>query len=207
MASYRGKRAFDVAVAVPALIISLPIQLAVGAAVALKLGRPVLFRQLRPGLHGKPFELIKFRTMLPIDEERGWVDDASRMTAMGRVLRATSLDELPSLLNIVRGDMSVVGPRPLLMHYLELYTPEQARRHGVRPGLTGWAQVCGRNALCWVDKFALDVEYVDNNSFRGDLRIIAMTVACVLRAKGVTADGEPTMPEFMGAPAQTGAAA
>ena len=198
MAAYRGKRALDLGDMLPALLVSLPVQVVVGAVVALKLGRPVLFRQLRPGLHGEPFELIKFRTMLPIDVDKGQTDDASRMTPTGRILRATSLDELPSLWNIVRGDMSVVGPRPLLMQYLERYTPEQARRHEVRPGLTGLAQVSGRNALSWEEKLALDVEYVDNASLRGDLRIIAMTVACVLGGKGVTGVGEPTKSEFMG---------
>ncbi len=141
MAGYRGKRALDLAICLPALVLSLPVQALVGAAVAIKLGRPVLFRQHRPGLHGEPFELIKFRTMLPIDIGKGQTDDASRMTPMGRILRATSLDELPSLWNIVRGEMSVVGPRPLLMQYLERYTPQQARRHEVKPGLTGAAQV------------------------------------------------------------------
>ena len=164
MAAYRGKRALDLAICLPALLVSLPVQVVVGAVVALKLGRPVLFRQLRPGLQGEPFELIKFRTMLPIDFGKGQTDDASRMNPTGRILRATSLDELPSLWNIVRGDMSVVGPRPLLMQYLERYSPEQARRHDVRPGLTGLAQVSGRNALSWEQKLALDVEYVDNVS-------------------------------------------
>ena len=207
MAAYRGKRALDLAICRSCADRSLPIQVAVCAAVALKLGRPVLFRQPRPGLNGRPFELIKFRTMLPIDVNSRQMDDASRMTPMGRILRATSLDELPSLWNVVRGDMSLVGPRPLLMQYLERYTPEQARRHGVRPGLTGWAQVSGRNALSWEEKFARDVEYVDNASLRGDMHILALTFACVLGRKGVTGDGEPTMSEYMGITANRVAAA
>lgn len=159
---------------------------------------PVLFRQERPGLHGEPFEMVKFRTMLAPDPARGLVDDADRLTRLGRVLRATSLDELPSLWNIVRGDMSLVGPRPLLMRYLPRYSPEQARRHDVRPGLTGLAQVSGRNALTWERKFELDVEYVEHHTLRGDLRILLATVAKVLRRDGIAAEDSVTMPEFMG---------
>ena len=194
----RAKRLFDLAVAIPALILSLPVQVAIAAAVATKLGRPVLFRQVRPGLHGEPFELVKFRTMLPTDPAKGWIDDASRMTQFGGHLRATSLDELPSLWNVVRGDMSVVGPRPLLMQYLVRYTPEQSRRHDLKPGLTGLAQVSGRNAICWEEKIALDVDYVDNYSLRIDLKIIAATIICVLRKKGVNGLGDVTMAEFLG---------
>lgn len=156
----------------------------------------MLFRQQRPGLHGKPFELIKFRTM--IVAEAGVDRDAQRLTRIGRFLRATSLDELPQLWNVVRGDMSLVGPRPLLMQYLDRYTDEQARRHLVRPGLTGWAQVNGRNALRWEEKFALDLWYVDHRSFVLDLRILWMTILRVLGRRGVAADGSATMPEFMG---------
>lgn len=199
MSSRRAKRSFDLAVSIPAMIVSLPVQAVVALAVAKTLGRPVFFRQTRPGLHGRPFEIVKFRTMLPIDPSRGWIDDASRMTPLGRMLRATSLDELPTLWNIVRGDMSVVGPRPLLMQYLERYTPEQSRRHEMKPGLTGLAQVSGRNAISWEQKFALDVEYVDNRSFRKDLKILAATIISVLRKRGISARGQATMAEFLGA--------
>jgi lipopolysaccharide/colanic/teichoic acid biosynthesis glycosyltransferase len=158
----------------------------------------VLFRQMRPGRHGEPFELVKFRTMHRVDPERGLVDDASRLTPVGRALRATSLDELPTLWNVVRGDMALVGPRPLLMHYLERYSDEQGRRHEVRPGLTGLAQVSGRNALSWDDKLRLDVEYVKRRSFWLDLRILVATVVVVARRRGISARGQATMPEFRG---------
>jgi lipopolysaccharide/colanic/teichoic acid biosynthesis glycosyltransferase len=194
----RAKRALDLALAVPALLVSLPVQGVVAVAVARRLGRPVLFRQVRPGLHGEPFELVKFRTMLPVDPERGALDDASRMTDLGRLLRATSLDELPSLWNVVRGDMSLVGPRPLLVQYLERYSPEQARRHEVRPGLTGLAQVSGRNAVSWPQKLALDVDYVDRRSLLLDLRILLRTVSAVLTRRGITAEGEATARPFLG---------
>ncbi len=193
-----GKRAFDLAVAVPALIITAPIQAAVAVAVRRRLGAPVLFRQRRPGLHGRPFELVKFRTMLPVDPAAGRIDDADRMTPLGTFLRSSSLDELPTLWNIVRGDMSLVGPRPLLMEYLPLYSPEQARRHNVRPGVTGLAQVNGRNALSWEDKFRLDVEYVDTRSPRIDLRILRRTIAAVLKREGISAADSATMPPFRG---------
>jgi lipopolysaccharide/colanic/teichoic acid biosynthesis glycosyltransferase len=192
------KRVFDLAVGIPALILSLPIQALVALAVAVKLGRPVLFKQVRPGLHGQPFEMRKFRSMRPVDEARGWVDDASRMTPFGAKLRSTSLDELPALWNVVRGDMSLVGPRPLLMKYLPLYSPDQARRHDVKPGLTGLAQVSGRNAVSWERRLALDVRYVDTWTIRGDLKIIKDTVAAVLHRDGITAAGEVSMPEFTG---------
>lgn len=196
------KRAFDLALSVPALIVSLPVQGVVAWAVGRRMGRPVLFRQQRPGLHGEPFEMVKFRTMLEPDPHRGVVDDADRLTTLGRLLRATSLDELPSLWNVVRGDMSLVGPRPLLVHYLPLYSAEQARRHDVRPGLTGLAQVSGRNALTWERKFELDVEYVDHHTLRGDVRILVATVGKVLRRDGIAADDSVTMPEFMGSPTE-----
>lgn len=198
METPEAKRVFDLAVALPLLVVTLPVQGVVAAMVALKLGRPVVFRQQRPGLHGKPFTLCKFRTMLPVDPARGLVDDASRMTGLGRFLRSTSLDELPTLWNVVRGDMSLVGPRPLLVRYLERYSPEQARRHEVRPGLTGLAQVSGRNSLSWEEKFRLDVEYVDRRSLGLDLRILRDTVRAVLRRDGISAAGDATMPEFLG---------
>jgi lipopolysaccharide/colanic/teichoic acid biosynthesis glycosyltransferase len=164
-----------------------------------KLGCPVLFRQLRPGFHGQPFEIIKFRTMT---NERGpdgaLLPDALRLTPFGRFLRASSLDELPELWNVLRGDMSLVGPRPLLMEYLPLYTPDQARRHVVRPGITGWAQVNGRNAISWEEKFALDVWYVDNRSMWMDVQILWRTVRKVLVRDGISAAGEVTMPKFTG---------
>ncbi|MFC7486543.1 sugar transferase [Knoellia sp. CPCC 206453] len=192
------KRAFDIAVSVPALILSLPVQAVVAAAVRTKLGSPVLFTQERPGLGGRIFVMRKFRTMLEPDPGKGLVSDADRITPFGAFLRSTSLDELPTLWNIVRGDMSVVGPRPLLVRYLDRYSPEQARRHEVRPGLTGLAQVSGRNALTWEQRLALDVEYVDTHTLRDDLTIIVRTVAAVLRRDGIAADGDVTMPEFRG---------
>ena len=164
-----------------------------------KLGSPVFFRQVRPGLHGKPFEMVKFRTMT---DERGpdglLLPDSLRLTTFGRFLRSTSLDELPELWNVITGEMSLVGPRPLLMEYLPLYTSEQARRLEVRPGITGWAQVNGRNAISWADKFALDVWYVDHRSLRLDVRILWLTVRKVLVRDGISAAGEATMPSFEG---------
>jgi lipopolysaccharide/colanic/teichoic acid biosynthesis glycosyltransferase len=201
------KRGMDLVITVPLFIVTLPVQAATALAVRVRLGSPVFFRQPRPGLHGEPFVMMKFRTMLPVDAAAGMVDDASRMTPLGRGLRATSLDELPTLWNIIRGDMSMVGPRPLLMQYLERYSPEQARRHEVRPGLTGLAQISGRNALSWDDKFRLDVEYVDHHSLLGDLRIILATVRSVVRRDGISAAGEVTMPEFMGSTGAGSAAA
>lgn len=195
---YRGKRALDLILSVPALVISLPVQAVVALLVRLRLGSPVLFRQQRPGLHAKPFQLVKFRTMLPVDEAQGLTHDASRMTQLGAFLRSSSLDELPTLWNIVRGEMSLVGPRPLLMQYLPRYSPEQSRRHDARPGLTGLAQVSGRNALTWEQKFQFDVDYVDRQSLRLDLAIMARTILSVLRRDGISADGQATMPEFIG---------
>lgn len=194
----RTKRILDVTIAVLVFGLTLPIQVATALAIRVRLGKPVLFRQLRPGQHGEPFEIVKFRTMLEVDSEVGLIADASRMTPLGRWLRATSLDELPTLWNIIRGDLSLVGPRPLLMEYLERYSPEQALRHKVRPGLTGLAQVSGRNALSWEDKFRLDVDYVDHHTIAGDLRIIRDTVRSVARRDGISAAGEVTMPEFLG---------
>jgi len=191
-------RALDLVLTVPAAVISLPVQAVVGIAVARRLGRPVLFRQQRPGLHGVPFELVKFRTMRPVDSRRDWTDDASRLTPFGAWLRASSLDELPTLWNVIRGDMSLVGPRPLLMVYLERYSLEQRRRHEVKPGLTGLAQVSGRNAISWEDKFALDVRYVDTRSLRLDVRILFLTLRSVVRREGIAPVGQVAMPEFRG---------
>jgi len=187
------KRLFDITLVLLAAAVWLPLGAAVALAVRMALGAPVFFVQERPGLGGRPFKLIKFRTM-----RDGGGTDAERLTRLGRRLRALSLDELPELLNVLRGDMSLVGPRPLLMRYLTRYTPEQARRHEVRPGITGWAQVNGRNALSWERKFTYDVWYVDHRSLRLDLKILGLTVWQVLSRKGISADGEATMGEFEG---------
>jgi len=194
--SYRGR---DISVALFCAVASTPAMAAAAVAVRLQLGGPVLFRQQRPGLHGRPFTLIKFRTMRLCNPSVGITCDADRMTVLGRFLRSTSLDELPTLWNVLRGEMSLVGPRPLLMEYLDRYSPEQARRHQVRPGITGWAQVNGRNALGWDERLAMDVWYVDNRTFKLDLVILWRTVAGVLRRSGVSAEGHPTMPAFQGA--------
>jgi lipopolysaccharide/colanic/teichoic acid biosynthesis glycosyltransferase len=193
------KRVFDfVAASLALLMLALPL-LALAWLIRHKLGSPVLFRQVRPGLHGRPFTMVKFRTMT---DERGpdgdLLPDAQRLTAFGRFLRASSLDELPELWNVLKGEMSLVGPRPLLMEYLTLYTPEQARRHKVRPGITGWAQVNGRNAISWADKFALDVWYVDHRSLCLDVQILWRTVRKVLVRDGISAAGEATMTKFTG---------
>ena len=194
-----AKRALDVVAAGAGLLVLSPVLLATALAVRVKMGKPVLFRQERPGLHGKPFHMLKFRTMLDAADARGNpLSDAERLTPFGRWLRSTSLDELPELLNVLRGDMSLVGPRPLLMQYLALYTPEQARRHEARPGITGWAQVNGRNALSWEEKFALDVWYVDRQTFWLDVRILFLTVARVFRRHGITQGGEATARAFTG---------
>ena len=193
-----GKRCLDLLVAAPALLLSQPLQLVIAGLVAVLVGRPVLFRQPRIGLHGQPFVLVKFRTMVDVDAARGLDCDAARLTAFGRALRASSLDELPSLWHVVRGQMSLVGPRPLLVPYLERYSPAQARRHEVRPGLTGLAQVRGRNALGWEQKLALDVQYVDQRSLGLDLRILAQTLPAVLLGRGVSAPGHVTTAEFQG---------
>ena len=193
------KRFIDIVLTALGLLVLAPVRGAVAAAVAATLGRPVFFRQVRPGLGGRPFRLVKFRTMLDaVDAEGRPLADSGRLTRFGRFLRATSLDELPELWNVLRGDMSLVGPRPLLVQYLPLYSPEQARRHEVRPGLTGWAQVNGRNALGWAEKLALDTWYVDHRSFALDLKILLMTVARVLSRAGIAAEGSETMPEFRG---------
>jgi lipopolysaccharide/colanic/teichoic acid biosynthesis glycosyltransferase len=193
------KRLFDVFLSVVGLLLlSFPL-LVLTLLVRLKLGSPVLFRQVRPGMHGKPFLMVKFRTMTNECSLDGQLlSDAMRLTPFGRFLRASSLDELPELWNVLRGEMSLVGPRPLLMQYLPLYSPEQARRHEVRPGITGWAQVNGRNAISWEDKFALDVWYVDHCSLWLDVRILWFTVRRVLVRDGISAVGEATMPTFTG---------
>lgn len=196
-----GKRCLDIVVGGAALVASLPLQALVAVLVRVRMGPPVLFRQRRPGLHGRLFEMVKFRTMVDApDGENHPRDDAERLTPLGEFLRATSLDELPTLWNVVRGDMSLVGPRPLLVAYLDRYTPEQARRHDVRPGITGLAQVSGRNALTWEEKFRLDVEYVERRSLALDLAILGRTVLRVLRREGISAEGAATMPEFRGGP-------
>lgn len=193
------KRMIDILGSLAALLVLLPVILLVAAAIRWRMGAPVLFRQLRPGLHGQPFEMIKFRTMLNATDAQGRpLPDAERLTALGRFLRAASLDELPELWNVLKGDMSLVGPRPLLMEYLELYSPEQARRHEVKPGITGWAQVNGRNAISWEEKFMHDVWYVDNRSLRLDLKILLLSVVKVFGRQGISADGEATMPRFRG---------
>ncbi len=194
-----GKRALDLALTIPALIVLSPVLLLIALSVRLTLGAPILFRQTRPGLHGKPFTLYKFRTMTDARDAQGnLLPDAERLTRFGRFLRATSLDELPELFNVLRGEMSLVGPRPLLMQYLDRYTPEQARRHEVKPGITGWAQVNGRNALTWEQKFAFDVWYVDHQSLWLDARIIVLTIWKILTREGISHPGHATMEEFWG---------
>ena len=194
-----GKRLLDLALTIPALLVLAPLGIAIGAAARVKLGAPVLFRQRRPGRDEAIFELIKFRTMTDERDESGTLlPDDRRLTSFGNRLRRTSLDELPTLWNVLRGDMSLVGPRPLLIQYLDRYTQEQRRRHEVAPGITGWAQVNGRNALTWKEKFELDVWYVENVSLRTDLAILWRTVAHVLWQHGIAAEGHATMPEFMG---------
>jgi lipopolysaccharide/colanic/teichoic acid biosynthesis glycosyltransferase len=193
------KRVFDVLVSAVALLLLCPVIVIVAWQIRRKMGSPVLFRQVRPGLHGRPFGMIKFRTMKDaLDASGNPLADAERLTPFGQFLRSSSLDELPELWNVLRGDMSLVGPRPLLMEYLPLYSAEQARRHEVRPGVTGWAQVNGRNTLRWEDKFKLDVWYVDNGSFWLDIKVLFLTVKKVLIRDGISADGEATMAKFTG---------
>jgi len=179
-------------------VATLPIQGVVAVLIRRDIGSPALFRQARPGKDGEIFTLVKFRTMRAAAPGEGVESDAARLTPLGRRLRASSLDELPTLVNVIRGDMSLVGPRPLLVDYLDRYTHEQARRHEVRPGITGLAQVSGRNALTWEEKFALDVQYVESHSFLGDLRLLWRTIAPVFGRRGISADGEATMSEFRG---------
>ena len=194
-----GKRALDVTSATLGLLVLSPLLAILALLVRWRLGTPVLFRQQRPGLHGKPFMLIKFRTMTDArDADGNLLPDAERLTPFGKFLRKSSLDELPELYNVLKGEMSLVGPRPLLMEYLPLYSPEQARRHDVRPGITGWAQINGRNALTWEKKFELDVWYVDHLSFFLDITALFRTVLGVLKREGISAQGEATMPRFQG---------
>ncbi len=194
------KRIFDIFVSAIALVLLSPVLAYVAWQVRSKMGSPVLFRQVRPGLRGKAFEMVKFRTMRDAFDAKGnALPDAERLTPFGNFLRTSSLDELPELWNVLKGEMSLVGPRPLLMEYLPLYSSEQRRRHDVRPGVTGWAQINGRNALRWDERFRLDVWYVDNHSFLLDLKILLLTVRKVFKREGISAAGEATMPKFTGA--------
>jgi lipopolysaccharide/colanic/teichoic acid biosynthesis glycosyltransferase len=197
------KRLFDLSVAVVAIFFLWPVLLVIAILVRVRLGAPVFFRQVRPGLHGKSFEMVKFRTMLDARDAQGnLLPDAERMTRLGRFLRSSSLDELPELWNVLKGEMSLVGPRPLLMEYLPLYSDEQRRRHEVRPGITGWAQVNGRNAISWEEKFKLDTWYVENQSLWLDFKIMLKTVKKVLAKDDISAEGEATMTKFTGTPEQ-----
>lgn len=193
------KRVFDIAATCSGLLLIWPLMFLLTLLVRAKVGSPVLFRQTRPGLHGKPFEIIKFRTMTNEQDTAGHLlPDAERLPPFGRLLRSSSLDELPELFNVLRGEMSLVGPRPLLMEYLPLYSPEQTRRHEVPPGITGWAQVNGRNAISWEEKFKLDVWYVENRSFWLDLKILWMTLGKVFQREGISQEGQATMEVFNG---------
>lgn len=193
------KRVFDVVIALLGILLLAPVMACIAFFVLIAMGPPVLFRQERAGKDGKPFILYKFRTMLDLKDERGQpLPDEERLTPLGKFLRSTSLDELPELWNVLKGDMSLVGPRPLPVRYLERYTREQNRRHEVKPGITGWAQVNGRNALSWEEKFRYDVWYVDNWNLWLDLKILALTIFKVLKREGISAAGHATMPEFMG---------
>lgn len=193
------KRIFDIVVSLLALLLAGPILILLALLIRIKLGSPVLFSQQRPGLNGKPFDMIKFRSMTDErDEEGQLLSDSIRLTVFGRKLRATSLDELPGLWNVLKGDMSLIGPRPLLVEYLPLYSVEQARRHNVKPGLTGLAQVNGRNAISWNEKFKLDVWYVDNHSFWLDVKILFLTIKKVLITEGISPTGQDVMPRFTG---------
>ncbi len=192
-----AKRIIDITVSIVALVFLAPLLLIVALATYCAFGWPVLFRQSRPGLRGEPFTLVKFRTMLEVMDAEGCpLTDSERLTPFGTFLRSTTLDELPGFWNVLKGDMSLVGPRPLLLRYLDRYTPNEARRHEVRPGLTGWAQVNGRNAISWPEKFTLDLWYVDHWSIGLDVKILALTVVHVLRRTGITSGGNVTMPEF-----------
>lgn len=199
-----AKRSLDLVLGTVAFTVTLPIQALTALAIRTSMGSPVLFRQERAGLHGRPFTLVKFRTMLPVDVSKGIVEDDGRLTGLGRFLRAGSLDELPAFWNVIQGQMSLVGPRPLPVIYLERYSPEQARRHEARPGVTGLAQVSGRNAITWEERLRLDVEYVDTHTLKGDMLIVMRTITSVLRRKGIAAPGSATMPEFTGTHAPEG---
>lgn len=192
------KRGVDIAASAAGLIVLSPVMGATALAVRLSMGKPVLFRQARPGQDGEPFNILKFRTMHHVNPAKGLVDDASRLTEVGRFLRSTSLDELPELINVLRGDMSLVGPRPLRMKYLERYSPRQARRHEVPPGITGLAQVSGRNGITWEERFEYDVQYVDNWSLLLDAKILLDTILVVLKREGISEEGQATMTEFTG---------
>lgn len=193
------KRLLDIVASSLGLVILAPVFIATAILVRVKLGSPILFRQVRPGLHGQPFKMMKFRTMTDERNSQGeLLPDAQRLTSFGKFLRSSSLDELPELLNVLKGDMSLVGPRPLLMEYLPLYSAEQSRRHHAKPGITGWAQINGRNAISWEQKFALDVWYVDNQSVLLDIKILCLTVWKVFKREGISAAGEATMSKFTG---------
>ena len=197
------KYLFDLTVSIIVFLILLPVILLVAVLIRIKLGSPILFSQDRPGLHGKVFKMMKFRSMLDATNKQGnLLPDDERMTKFGAILRSTSLDELPGLFNVIKGDMSLVGPRPLLVQYLPLYNKEQSRRHNVRPGITGWAQVNGRNAISWEDKFKFDVWYVDNQSFWLDIKILLLTVKKVFIREGISADGHVTIEHFKGTPSE-----
>jgi sugar transferase EpsL len=196
---YAVKRCLELAVAGMAVALLLPLLGSIALAIRLTMGRPILFRQRRPGLHGQPFELLKFRTMLDLRDGQGRIlPDVQRRTRLGRLLRNSSLDECPELFNVLRGEMSLVGPRPLMMEYLDRYSPEQARRHDVLPGITGWAQINGRNTISWDEKFQLDLWYIDHWSLWLDIRILWLTIWRVLRQDGINSAKDVTMPEFMG---------
>jgi lipopolysaccharide/colanic/teichoic acid biosynthesis glycosyltransferase len=193
------KRLFDLALCIPAFFICSPLMVLIATVIRMSMGKGVFFRQTRPGLHGRLFTIYKFRTMNNYrDKDGNLLPDGQRLTRIGRLLRSTSLDELPEFFNVLKGDMSLIGPRPLLVRYLERYTPEQMRRHEVKPGITGWAQVNGRNTLTWEDKFRLDVWYVDHKSLQLDLAIIVLTLWKVLRQEGISQPGQDTMEEFPG---------
>lgn len=193
------KRAFDIMIAISAFLILSPMWITIAILIRMKMGSPVYFYQFRPGLNGKPFKMYKFRTMRDaIGEDGIQLPDNKRLTRFGSLLRSTSMDELPELFNVIKSEMSIVGPRPLLMQYLDRYTPRQARRHEVKPGITGWAQVNGRNTISWEEKFKLDVWYVDNCSIALDLKIIAMTIKKVFKREGITQKGQATTEEFYG---------
>lgn len=193
------KRSLDITASLIGLMILAPVFLGAAYLVRKKLGSPILFTQIRPGLHGQPFQMMKFRTMTDAKDAQGnLLPDAERLTSFGKFLRSSSLDELPELINVLKGDMSLVGPRPLLMEYLPLYSAEQARRHEAKPGITGWAQINGRNAISWEEKFALDVWYVDNQSLWLDIKILLLTIKKVIIKEGISAEGEATMSKFTG---------
>ncbi|MFV8435455.1 sugar transferase [Vibrio owensii] len=197
------KRSFDMVIALMVLVLLAPVIIILAIIIRRKLGSPILFRQTRPGLNGKPFEMVKFRTMKDaVDQQGNPLPDSERMTPFGDKLRNSSLDELPELWNVLKGEMSLVGPRPLLMQYLPLYSKEQSRRHDVRPGVTGWAQINGRNAISWEEKFALDVWYVDNKTLWLDIKILFMTVKKVFVKEGISADGHVTIEPFKGSEEQ-----